>query len=175
MSSEQIAVSFGRRLHGCRMRTYIARRRSPSRAAPPDGDRPPRARPSRSAHRHSASPCRRAGRQAGGAPCRRPPPTTRRAAHGHRGPRPRERDETVEASLLAIACDLHPEHLSADDLIRRAMAAMLNPPRAQVLERALERLKDAQLLRTRPTHIPYACGSALSPTAHLIEMETLRR
>jgi transcriptional regulator with XRE-family HTH domain len=60
---------------------------------------------------------------------------------------PRERDETVEASLLAIAFDLHPEHLSANDLIRRAMAADAQSVQAQVLERALERLKDAQLLQ----------------------------
>lgn len=60
---------------------------------------------------------------------------------------PRERDETVEARLLATACDLHPEHLSADDLIRRAMAADAQSVQAQVLERALERLKDAQLLQ----------------------------
>lgn len=60
---------------------------------------------------------------------------------------PRERDETIEASLLAIACDLHPDQLSANDLIRRAMAADAQSAQAQVLERALERLKDAQLLQ----------------------------
>ena len=60
---------------------------------------------------------------------------------------PRERDETIEAGLLTIAFDLHPDRVSADDLIRRALAADAHSTEEQAIEQGLERLKETELLQ----------------------------
>ena len=148
MSSEQTAASFGRRLRTCRMRTYVTQEALAGRAELhrteigllERGQRVPR-----------IDTLLRLAAALGIEPAEllvgihlQPLEELR---IGVEALSPRERDETIEAGLLAIAFDLHPDHLSANDLIRRAMAADAHPPEAQAVERALERLKDAQLLQ----------------------------
>jgi transcriptional regulator with XRE-family HTH domain len=60
---------------------------------------------------------------------------------------PKERDQNIEVGLLTIVFGLHPEHLRAEELIHRALAAAPRPTEEQTIEQGLERLKEAELLR----------------------------
>lgn len=55
--------------------------------------------------------------------------------------------DVIEVGLLALILELHPEHLSAADLIRKMEAGNpRNSNEAKAVERALESLLDSELV-----------------------------
>ena len=148
MSSDQLAVRLGRRLRGHRIRTYISQEDLADRAG---------------LHRTEISLLERGGRVP------RVDTLLRLAAALDvepeellRGIRvqlpervyisaetltPKDREASIEGGLLTVVCDLHPEHLNADDLLIRVRAANPHSMEKQAIEQGLEGLKDAGLLR----------------------------
>ena len=148
MSSEQTAASFGRRLRTCRMRTYVTQEALADRAGLhrteisllERGQRVPRID---TLLRLAAALGIEPGELLAGVHVQGPDG----ADVGVEALSPRERDETIEAGLLTIVFALHPEHVSADDLIRRAVAADAHSIEEQAIEHGLERLREAELLQ----------------------------
>jgi len=56
-------------------------------------------------------------------------------------------DGQIEAGLLALIFELHPEHLGAEELLRRASTAAPHLGDPEDFERALRRLRRNELVR----------------------------
>ena len=148
MSSNPTALSFGRRLRACRMRTYITQEALADRSGLhrteigllERGHRVPRVD---TLLRLAAALAVEPAELLAGVHVQPP----EGIYMGVEALSPRERDETIEAGLLTIAFDLHPDRVSADDLIRRALAADAHSTEELAIEQGLERLKEAELLQ----------------------------
>lgn len=166
MNSNPTALSFGRRLRACRMRTHITQEALADRAELhrtaisllERGQRVPRID---TLLRLAAALAVEPAKLLAGVHVQPPEGTYT----GVEALSPRERDETIEAGLLTIAFDLHPDHVSADDLIRRALAADAHSTEELAIEQGLERLKEAELLQE--------VGGRIAPTRAALHFDRL--